>query len=153
MNEFSSSKKYKISLDFHGVLDAMPDFFSFLTNAIVSSGGEVHIVTGGSWTDEMVSYFEKNGIKFTHHFSVYDYLIESKTPIIGEVEFPDGKTQKKFENGSWDKVKGEYCKRNGISLHFDDTLIYNDFFETPFCRLWSHNGFQKKSHKDIRLLD
>ena len=61
--------------------------------------------------------------------------------------------QKKFENGSWDHIKADYCRKHNISLHIDDTLIYNDFFTTPFARLWSHSNKPKPSHKDVRHLD
>lgn len=146
-------KKIKISIDLHGVIDALPELFSFLSNSIINSGGELHIVTGGSWTKEVEDQLNKNGIKWTHSFSVYDYLLSVNTKVVGTVQFPDGTIQKKFEDGVWDSVKAEYCLKNNISLHIDDTLIYNDHFKTPFCRLWSHNGKFKSSKKDIRHLD
>ena len=156
INKFSNitttDSKFKIGLDVHGVIDALPESFSFLSNAIIKAGGEVHVITGGSWNDELEAQLDKLKIKWTHGFSVYDFLIENKTPIIGEVQFPDGVIQKKFEGDAWDKVKANYCKENGINLHLDDTLIYNDYFTTPFARLWSHNGKTKSPKKDIRHL-
>ena len=149
----SNSTKYKVGLDLHGVTDALPDFFAFLTDSIVKNGGEVHILTGGSWTQELESQLLDYGIKWTHKFSVYDHLIKVDTKIVGEIQFPDGTIQKKFEDGAWDKVKAEYCREHSISLHIDDTLIYNDFFSTPFFRLWTHNSKPKASHKDVRHLD
>ena len=146
-------EKIKISIDLHGVIDALPELFSFLSNSIINSGGELHIVTGGSWTKEVEDQLNKNGIKWTHSFSVYDYLLSVNTKVVGTVQFPDGTIQKKFEDGVWDSVKAEYCLKNNISLHIDDTLIYNDHFKTPFCRLWSHSGKFKSSKKDIRHLD
>lgn len=55
----------------------------------------------------------------------------------------------KFDDNLWNSMKGKYCKDNNIDLHIDDTLVYNDFFSTPFARLWSHNSKSKSSHKDI----
>ena len=147
------SGKFKLGLDVHGVTDSMPEFFSFLTNAFVSAGGEVHIITGGRWDEEFDKQLADWNIKWTHKFSVYDYLKESDAEVIGKVEFPDGTIQKKFKNEDWDKVKGQYCLENGIDLHIDDTLIYNNFFSTPFARLWSHTGQSKASHKDVRHID
>jgi hypothetical protein len=143
----------KLSLDIHGVIDALPSFFSSLSKAIVASGGEVHILTGGTWTEELEEQIKKHGIVWTHTFSVYNHLIETGVKITGEIVFPDGKTQKKFEDGHWDKAKGDYCKKHNIDLHIDDTLIYNEFFTTPFARLWTHNNNPKASHKDLRHLD
>ena len=148
----SSSFKFKLGLDVHGVLDALPESFSFLSNAIINLGGEVHILTGGSWDSNLESQLKSLGIKWTHSFSTYDHLLNSDIPIIGEVQFPDGTVQKKFEDGAWDKVKGDYCRKHNITLHIDDTMAYNEHFTTPFARLWTHNGKIKSSKKDLRHL-
>ena len=145
--------KFKLGLDIHGVVDALPEFFSFLTDSFIKNGGEVHIITGGRWDIEFETMLNQFGVKWTHKFSVYDYLKESDAEVIGQVEFPDGTLQKKFKNEDWDRVKGQYCKEMGIDLHIDDTLIYNDFFSTPFARLWTHSGQSKASHKDVRHMD
>jgi hypothetical protein len=144
---------FKLGLDVHGVVDAMPDFFSFLTDSFIKNGAEVHIITGGRWDVEFEKQLNDFGIKWTHKFSVYDYLKESDAEVIGKVQFPDGTIQKKFKNEDWDKVKGQYCRDNGIDLHIDDTLIYNSFFSTPFARLWSHTGQSKSPHKDVRHME
>ena len=122
----------KISLDFHGVIDCMPSFFSFLSKAVISSGGEIHILTGSSLSKEFEVKLKSLGVQWTHLFSVYDHLIETGAKTTGEIVFPDGGIQKKFENGLWDHVKADYCKKNNIALHLDDTLIYNDFFCNSF---------------------
>jgi hypothetical protein len=152
LTESRNSQSIKISLDVHGVIDSIPETFSFLSNAIVNSGGEIHILTGGSWNVDLESQLHKYGVKWTHKFSVYDHLIESGVKITGEIQFPDGTIQKKFEDGVWDKVKAEYCREHSINLHIDDTLIYNDYFTTPFARLWTHSNNPKSSHKDVRHL-
>jgi hypothetical protein len=128
---------FKLGCDFHGVIDSMPEFFAFLTSSFIKNGGEVHIITGGSWNKELQDQLINYDIKWTHYFSVYDYLVESGEESIGKVKFSDGTIQNKFSNDLWDKVKAEYCEKNNISLHIDDTLIYNDFFKTPFARLWT----------------
>jgi hypothetical protein len=149
----NKKSSFSLSLDIHGVIDALPECFAFLSNAVISAGGQVHILTGGSWDSKLEEQLKSYGIKWTHQFSVYDELIRRGTRIVGEVQFADGTIQKKFEDGAWDKVKGEYCKENNIDLHIDDTLIYNDFFTTPFARFWSHNGKHKSPKKDVRHLD
>jgi hypothetical protein len=153
LNETNTSDTFKLGLDIHGVVDSMPEFFSFLTDSFIKNGGEVHIITGGHWNESLESLLNNLGIKWTHKFSVYDHLIESDSKIIGEIQFPDGSIQKKFENLDWDAVKAKYCKEMGITLHIDDTLIYNNYFTTPFARLWSHTNTPKSSHKDVRHID
>lgn len=152
INENSSSKQ-KLGLDIHGVINAMPEFFAFLSDSFIKAGGEVHIITGGSWTKTLDDLVESSNIRYTHKFSVYDYLIESGAQTSGVVEFPDGTRQKKFDDNLWDSTKAKYCLENGISLHIDDTSIYNNYFTTPFCRLWSHSNQPKSPHKDVRHLE
>ena|ERR1035437_761684 len=147
------TKIFSLGIDVHGVISSMPDFFSFLSNAVVNAGGECHILTGGSWTTEIESQLNDCGIKWTHRFSVYDHLIDIGAKTVGEIQFPDGTIQKKFTDGVWDKIKSDYCREHSISLHLDDTLIYNDFFTTPFARIWTHTNTPKDAHKDIRHLD
>lgn len=146
----SPTTKFKIGIDIHGVIDALPIFFKFLADSIVKNNGEVHIITGGSWTEKLEK--QLGGINYTHKFSVYDHLLKT-SETLGEIEFPDGTIQNKFDDFLWDSAKAKYCEENNIDLHIDDTLSYNDYFTTPFARLWSNNGHKKASHKDIRHLD
>ena len=146
----SSGSKFKLGLDIHGVVDAMPEFFSFLTDSFIKNGGEVHIITGGKWDKEFEDLLNSYGVKWTHKFSIYDYLVENNYEKTGEVQFPDGTIQSKFRNEDWDSVKGVYCADNNITLHIDDTMIYNDYFKTPFARLWTHNNNPKSTSKDVR---
>ena len=146
----SSGSKFKLGLDIHGVVDAMPDFFSFLTDSFIKNGGEVHIITGGKWDKEFEDLLNSYGVKWTHKFSIYDYLVENNYEKTGEVQFPDGTIQSKFKDEDWDSVKGVYCADNNITLHIDDTMIYNDYFKTPFARLWTHNNNPKSPSKDVR---
>lgn len=125
--------KYKIGLDIHGVIDKFPGIFSFLSDSIIKNGGEVHIITGGTWTKKLVKKLESYNIKWTNHFSVYDYMIKNFKPLDEpDRKFPDGTIQKNFKNEEWDKIKGQYCENNKISLHIDDMDSYYSGFKTPF---------------------
>lgn len=138
----------KIGLDLHGVIDSMPEFFSFFTKAVIDAGGEIHILTGGT-TDKDIQLLNDYNIKWTHFFSISDYHKEKGTPTDGihpKYGFPQ------ISDYEWDRTKGDYCKKWNIDLHIDDTLAYNDYFTTPFCRMWSHNNKPKGDHKDPRHL-
>ena len=97
VNESKSSNQ-KIGLDIHGVINTLPEFFTFLADSFIKNGGEVHIITGGSWTKKLDDKIKSIGIKYTHKFSVYDHLIEVGEPTIGQIEFPDGTIQMKFDD-------------------------------------------------------
>jgi hypothetical protein len=122
----------KLGLDIHGVIDSNPESFSFMSQSVISGGGEVHIITGGSWTTELENQLKDYGIKWTSHFSVYDYLVNSGIDSIGTIQFPDGTIQKKFDYDLWDTIKAGYCKSNKIDLHIDDTEVYSKYLTTPF---------------------
>lgn len=124
--------KLKIGLDIHGVISKNPEFFRIITKLLVDAGHEVHIITGGSLKATELE-LKIYGVHYTHFFSVYDHLISNGYRTEGEVRFPDGTIQKKFIDGVWDRVKGEYCSKMGIDMHIDDTDNYQKFFKTPFC--------------------
>lgn len=145
----SASDKYKVGLDLHGVITDMPEFFSFLSKALIAAGAEVHIITGGA-TEEDKALLRTHDIRYTHFFSIVDHHKSLGTPTT--------KKHPKYgfdmiSDEEWDRTKGEYCRLNRISIHIDDTTIYNDFFTTPFCRIWTHSNKPKPDHKDKRHLD
>jgi len=153
ITEGLNSGKQSIGLDLHGVIDCMPEFFSFLTNAIVKAGGDVHIITGGSIKklvrgEDIPKFLKDNNIAYTHLFSIQDHHDEIGTPKSGahpKYGFP------MITDEQWDMTKAGYCESNNISLHIDDTLMYNEFFTTPFARLWTHSN-NPKVDKDHRHL-
>ena len=72
--KISNNSSFKLGLDIHGVVDSMPEFFSFLTDSFIKNGGEVHLITGAHWDEEFEKQLNELGIKWTHNFSVYDYF-------------------------------------------------------------------------------
>jgi len=141
--------KFKLGLDLHGVIDDMPEEIVFLANAVLAAGGEVHIITGGSINANTVEKLEKLNVNYSSLFSVYDYLVTIEAESTGIIEFPDGERQLKFKDEEWNKVKGDYCKKNQISLHLDDTLVYGDHFTTPFARVWTKDKTSRKTHRIV----
>ena len=140
----------RLGLDIHGVIDSNPESFTFLSKSVLASGGEVHIITGGSWTLKLQNQIKDSGIVWTHHFSVYDFLIKSGPKSMGKIQFPDGTIQEKFDSDLWDTIKADYCRSNKIDLHIDDTEVYSKYFTTPFLLYKSSEDFEKISHTDIR---
>jgi len=139
----------KLSLDIHGVIDYKPEIFSFISKSVIASGGEVHIVTGGSWREELIELVKKSGVVWTHHFSVYDYLKGIGAEEDGKIQFPDGTIQRKFDSELWDSIKGKYCMEMEIDLHIDDTEAYCKYFTTPFLLFKSGDDLEKLSHIDL----
>lgn len=119
---------FKLGLDYHGVIDKDPKFYSKLSRVILSGGAEVHIITGNPQTEEIENQLHHLGMYWTHFYSIQDDLInQGHVPNIQE-----GDNSLWFDPIAWDEAKGLYCKREGISIHYDDSDVYEEYFETPF---------------------
>lgn len=116
----------KIGLDFHGVINNRPEFFSRFTAAAIRKGYEIHVITGGP-LHVVKELLDKWGVRYTRIFAILDFY-----DARGEVTY--------FENGEykipdklWDTAKAEYCMVNGINMHIDDSSKYVKWFSTPYC--------------------
>ncbi len=117
MNDF-----IKVGLDIHGVIDTFPDKFKALSNALVAYGFDVHIVTGSKRSPAIDDVLERAGIRFTHYFSIVDYLEANGEKITWREGSPYADEDK------WNTAKREYCKNTGIDLMFDDSPVYLETF-------------------------
>jgi len=117
----------KIGLDYHGCVDQAFDFWSYITKLVCSSGSrnEIHIITGAREKD-LEPILKKNKIYYTHFFSITEHLEQNNIPhLVHEGKYT-------FDNSHWNRAKAEYCKKNKIDYHFDDTEHYGKDFKTPF---------------------
>lgn len=117
----------KIGLDIHGTIDAFPKEFSKLSNELINIGWQVHIITGRIWQPDIVSSLEKMNIKWTHQFSISDYLLSQNEKVIWKKD-----DNPIFDEEKWNKTKAEYCKKEEITIHIDDSKVYGKYFETPY---------------------
>lgn len=116
-------KPFRLGLDFHGVIDDDPEYFSILSNQIINEGGEVHILTGSRDTPEFRNILDTLKIKYTHLFSISSHHEAIGTKVWEDEHGP-------WMNAEvWDRSKAEYCKENDIHLHFDDSNIYGKYFD------------------------
>lgn len=129
--------KLKIGVDIHGVATDATEFFQGLTHLLVSGGHEVHIITGPP-SDKAKIEVEALGLAYTHLFSIADYHKQAGTPMTW-----DSRGHPFMDDYNWDKTKADYCLREGIQLHMDDSDSYNYFFKTPYARFYSKN---KRTH-------
>jgi len=104
----------------------------------VSSGHEVHIITGSKWEKakpylESLGYIE--GVHFTDFFSILDYHssidTDIKTDVNGELWLDDN---------TWNETKSVYCNIHKIDMHFDDGSEYGELFKTPFTLIENRKG-------------
>ncbi len=133
------TKKIKIGIDIHGVSDSNKEFFSALTKALVENGHEIHVLTGSKATKEFKKYVKENlGLSWTHFFSITSHHKNMGTPMleIGGKPYMDEKV--------WDRTKAEYCAKNKIDLHMDDSPVYGKYFTTPYARYFSNKKPEKK---------
>ena len=148
--------KLKFGFDLHGVLDDLPKTFKVINNSLYDSGHEIHIITGSHITKDIEDELHEIGIKYHKIFGIADYHREIGT----EIKY-DELGRPWLDEEEWNRTKGDYCRREGIDLHFDDSDVYNDYFTTPFSRVWTKNdrngrgckkkmsAFKEKSDKNL----
>ena len=116
----------KFGFDVHGVLDTHMVAYSNLLHTLSVHRHEVHVITGVYECDreEVQAKLLKAGVKWTHWFSVPEFLLESGVPSIGTSR--DGHL--KWAEGDWDRVKAQYCNIKDIDMMFDDSPHYGQYF-------------------------
>lgn len=123
--------KLKIGIDIYGVADADVPAFSELTHLLVGAGHEVHLLTGTEWTDALARWLrDELGLVWTHAFSVTSHHKAIGTEIL----WIDGHPH--VDEETWNRTKAEYCARNGVHLHLDDSPVYGRYFETPYAKYY-----------------
>lgn len=116
----------KIGIDFHGVMNVHPDFFRELAAEALQDGIKVYIISGGP-REVIRRYLEERQIKYTELWCIYDYFEQCS-----EIEYlPDGSFH--VDDRLWNAAKAEFCKKENICLHIDDSMIYGRDFSTPYC--------------------
>lgn len=117
----------KIGIDFHGVIDAQPELFAEFCREIRKRGVKVYIISGGPEKD-VARCLANHGIEYDGLWAIYDYYA-----ALGQVTwFDDGSFQVPTE--MWNRAKAEYCAREKIDFHIDDSPVYGKYFAAPYCR-------------------
>lgn len=120
------SQKLKIGLDYHGVIDQNPIYFGKLCTEARKRGHKIYIITGGPLA-KVRQDLASDHISYDFIFAISDYY-----QALGKIE--------QAEDGSlivpkylWNIAKAEFCRRNHINIHIDDSSDYLHWFSTPFC--------------------
>lgn len=90
-----------IGIDIEGTITTAPDFFAWLTAALLRDGHKVFIITMRTHHEDTALELEQLGIRCT----------ELITPDESVFERPDA-----------DRWKGEVCSHLGIEVMFDDSM-------------------------------
>ena len=123
----------KIGLDFHGVINRHPSYFKDFTEAAVSRGHKIYIITGGPEA-KIACFLQGWGIKYNEIFAIMDYYAKQ-----GEVKFfLDGSFH--VDDKLWNTAKAKFCKKYEIDIHIDDSDIYGQSFSTPYCHYDEQTG-------------
>lgn len=112
-------------IDIHGVIDSKPKLYAKLTRRLFELGHEVHVITGAQITPKLIMQLKYWGIVYSQLFSIADYHKSIGTPI--RFDDPDNPW---IDDEIWDRTKAEYCERENINLHIDDSDVYGKYFES-----------------------
>ncbi|MCM1323882.1 MAG: hypothetical protein NC218_06950 [Acetobacter sp.] len=117
----------KIGIDFHGVIDAQPELFAAFCREIRKLGVQVYIISGGPEKD-VARCLQEHRIEYDGLWAILDYY-ETQ----GKVQrFDDGSFQVPTE--LWNRAKAEFCAREGIKFHIDDSPVYGKYFASSYCQ-------------------
>lgn len=121
-----TTKKLKIGIDYHGVIDQHPEYFALFCKEAISRGHKIYVITGGPSKDVAVKLGEFNN-PYNEIFAIVDFYGQSSLMNFSD----DGKY--KISDELWNKAKGEYCRKEKIDIHIDDSQEYIKWFTTPYC--------------------
>jgi len=116
-------KMKKIGIAFHSVIMESPQFFSKLTQRLVDSDYEVHILTGNTKSKMLYNQLYECSIHYTHVFSITDWLVSQNINI-------DDIYEPIVDNDIWDQAKRMYCTLQSIDIHIDGISTYGKYFDT-----------------------
>lgn len=125
--DFAKADAPKIGVDFHGVISGAPEKFARFCREVRKYGVLVYVISGGP-RDVILAYLKEHKIEFDEVWVIVDSC-EAK----GEaVFFDDGSFQVPTE--IWNRAKAEYCAKEGILFHIDDSPVYGRYFAVPYCQ-------------------
>ena len=137
--------KLKVGLDYHGVINDNPTYFKQFCAELLKREHEVHILSGGP-KEKIVWQLQKEGICYNYVFTIFDYYNAQGLMC----QLPDGDWH--VDEDLWNKTKAEYCRSNKIDVQIDDSLIYGQYFTTPYC-LYSHQKKQCLLFPNNQVID
>jgi hypothetical protein len=142
-----SKAKFKLGLDIHGVADTYSPVYSLLSKLLVEAGHEVHVITGARWSKKTEKELKAAKITWTHFFSILEWHEQNDTEI-----WKDPNGYEWISGTEWDRTKAEYCKKEGITMHIDDSPLYALYFDNiPTLYLQQHPSLKtpKKAIKSV----
>lgn len=121
-----SRRVLKIGLDYHGVINDNPEYFSAFCAEVRKRGHLLYILTGGP-ADKVKVRLATAGIVYDGLFTIVDYYVAR-----GNFHYmPDGSIY--IEDKLWNRAKADFCRRHQIDVQIDDSLVYGEYFSTPYC--------------------
>ncbi len=121
-----NKRHLKIGMDYHGVINSNPDYFKALSQELSYRGHEVHVITGGP-CHEVSRVLKELGFCYTRLFAILDHYEGTR-----QVQY-DKQGRFHVDDELWNSAKAKYCSSQGIDLHIDDSLVYLQYFTTPYC--------------------
>lgn len=128
------NRKFKIGIDYHGVITSNPDFFRKFNHYAINNNCLIYIISGGH-TKDIEKYLKSKEIVYSAIWSILDYYDK-----LQEVTYNTDGTFK-VDDTLWNRAKALYCAEHEINIHIDDSVVYGKYFTTPFCL---YNIIEKK---------
>lgn len=113
----------KIGIDYNKVINRNPEYWSKFTKDMKKLKHKIYIITGMSLDSHLMERLNTYDIKYDRIFSITDYHFASQTDMVFDGGLPY------MDDEKWDRTKADYCKREKIDVHYDDSEIYGKYFK------------------------
>ena len=115
----------KVSIDFHGVINSNPKFFSEFFELLQAKGVEVYVTSGGP-QKFVERYLLLNNIPYNHIWCIFDHFNKrEKIELSADGSF-------RIDDKLWNTAKSRFCAHENIDIHIDDSVVYGRYFTTPY---------------------
>ena len=118
-----NKKRLNIGIDIHGCIDLYIPLFKELSSKWAFYGHTIHIITGEPRKSAERTVIDA-GVHYDHFFSIVDYHVKNNTPSLRR----DEKGHYWVDRNVWLATKGDYGRRVGLDIHFDDQIEYFEYF-------------------------
>lgn len=117
----------KIGFDFHGVLndETLPYLKLCLQNRF---DYHTFILTGARRETFLKETRPFNSLHDLPFFSISDYIIENYP---NQIDLSDPDHPRVANKELWDRQKGDFARREGLDLMYEDSPNYLPYFTTP----------------------
>lgn len=117
-----------IAFDLHGVFDTHQHLVDLATSLVKDKDSTVFIISGPPM-HKILQELEELGLQRGKHYDIVLSVVDHIRRVYPDYTYQDGRGYWRAPNLIWNRAKAEICYNEDISLLFDDSPEYGEYFE------------------------